>query len=83
MADERKMVDGMPQGHKLGCTGKRSYATFAQAKQGAQRRNRRDGDAFLEPYKCRHCHEYHVGRNREREARRKLKQYRNKERIDG
>jgi hypothetical protein len=50
--------------HVTGCTGKREFARFDQAARAAQRRNRKDGGAHLEPYHCRHCNRFHVGEAR-------------------
>jgi hypothetical protein len=59
--------------HVIGCTGKRCFARFGQADRTASRMNRRDGDAHLEPYKCRHCGKFHVGEARSHGQRDKRK----------
>lgn len=51
--------------HKPGCTGKREFGTFTQAKRGAVRLNRRDQGAHVEPYHCKFCHRSHVGEARD------------------
>ena len=50
--------------HKAGCTGKREFGTFTQAKRGAVRLNRRDQGAHVEAYHCKFCHRFHVGEAR-------------------
>lgn len=43
-----------------GCTGKVAYDDWHTAKLMAQR-TRRQKETTVEPYKCRHCHKFHVG----------------------
>jgi hypothetical protein len=51
--------------HKIGCTGKREFGTFCQAKRAAKRMNRAHEAGHLEAYACRHCHRFHVGEARD------------------
>lgn len=51
--------------HVVGCTGKKAFATFCQAKRAAKRMNRVHDDGHLEAYACRHCHRFHVGEARD------------------
>lgn len=48
-----------------GCSGKKPLDSFERARGVAERMNRRDGDAHLVAYHCRHCGRYHVGESRE------------------
>lgn len=43
-----------------GCTGKRQFETFTQAK-GAARNAQRHNNSPMRPYMCRSCHKFHIG----------------------
>lgn len=46
-----------------GCTGKRKFETFTQAK-GAARNATRNNREPMRPYPCRECHKFHIGNSR-------------------
>jgi hypothetical protein len=54
----------MTMDHKVGCTGKKVFTTFAQAQRAAQRKNRNADRSHLEAYHCRSCGFCHVGEAR-------------------
>jgi len=43
-----------------GCTGKRKFETFTQAKGAARNAARNNGEP-MGPYMCRSCHKFHIG----------------------
>lgn len=45
------------------CEGKKRHETFAKAGKAARVMRRRHNQ-YLHPYKCPHCHKYHVGHYR-------------------
>lgn len=51
--------------HSQGCTGKAVFASLAVAQDKARRMRERT-EHKLEAYRCRHCHQYHVGGQLER-----------------
>ncbi len=47
----------------VGCTGKRQFLTFSQAKGAAKNATRNNGEP-MNPYMCRSCHKFHIGNSR-------------------
>jgi len=45
-----------------GCSGKRIYTTYSSANNAAKW-TRREKNADVHAYACRHCHKFHVGGN--------------------
>ena len=52
---QRSPLNGLP-----GCNGKRQYPDHATASKIAKTQKRRTEEP-IEPYRCRHCHKWHVG----------------------
>ena len=50
--------------HKIGCTGKSAFSTFARADFRAKRLRQNRDTAHVEAYHCRHCHQFHIGEAR-------------------
>lgn len=50
---------------KAGCTGKRTFLHFGQAKKAAVKLRREYDDAHVEAYHCEQCGGFHVGERRE------------------
>lgn len=48
---------------KVGCTGKRMFLTFSQAK-GAAKNASRNNSEPMRPYMCTSCHKFHIGNAR-------------------
>lgn len=46
--------------NSAGCTGKRQFLTFTQAK-GAAKNAQRHNKSPMRPYMCRSCHKFHIG----------------------
>lgn len=44
------------------CEGKKEFASWIEAERTIRFRRRRDGD-FKAPYRCRFCHNWHIGTN--------------------
>ena len=47
----------------VGCTGKRMFLTFSQAKGAAKNATRANGEP-MNPYMCRICHKFHIGNSK-------------------
>lgn len=62
-----------PAGTLRGCSGKRQYATFVEARRLAVRVRRQKEDA-VEAYHCRHCHHFHLGAPERRPDKRRTAQ---------
>lgn len=50
---------------KAGCTGKKQFVSFIDARRAAKRRNQNTDGARLEPYHCPRCGFCHVGEARD------------------
>ena len=51
------------------CDPKNPIGTWALAEKAAKRLNRHEGEEHVEPYKCRVCPAYHVGRAHRKKGR--------------
>lgn len=49
---------------KVGCTGKKPYASFIGADRAAKKLNRAQDAAHVAAYHCRYCASFHVGEAR-------------------
>lgn len=49
---------------KVGCTGKKAYASFIGAERAAKLLNREQEKAHTAAYHCRYCASFHVGEAR-------------------
>lgn len=68
-----------------GCWGKARYDSYGQATRMVKRERRhKDRDrAALEPYRCRNCHGFHLGRKMPELSKRLLREYLRGYRPDG
>lgn len=51
----------LPQGYRVGCSGKRRYASEAQAWKAIRKTVARPGPRFR-AYRCIYCHQWHIGK---------------------
>lgn len=48
-------------GRLIECYGKKVFDSYRSAARAAKKLNRFDDSAHVNPYRCPHCHFYHVG----------------------